>query len=129
MGDVRLTESEYQTILLRTQRGNPQAPPAESVARESDLHDAIAAYCTARQWVVFHSRMDRRTTTGVGLPDFVILADGGRTFLIEAKSKLGKLRPEQLGVILWAERRGHTIHVVRSMGEFLEIVASFFPVL
>jgi hypothetical protein len=42
--------------------------------------------------------------------------------LVECKTRLGKLSPEQLATQAWAAKLGHTVHVVRSMGEFLEVV-------
>jgi hypothetical protein len=66
----------------------------------------------------------RRT---VGECDFTILASKGRVFFIEAKTKTGKLSPEQLGIILWAGNLGHVIHTVRSFQQFIEITQERHP--
>jgi hypothetical protein len=89
---------------------------------ESDLHDAIIAYVKHKGWICFYSPMCYRTRRCIGEQDFTILADHGRTFLIECKTAKGKLTSEQLGLALWAEKLGHKIHLVRSVAEFLEVV-------
>lgn len=92
--------------------------------KESDLHDKIAEFCKQNGWICLHGSMAHRAMRTLGEPDFTILADSGRVFFIEAKSKTGKLRPEQLGMRLMAEKLGHTIHVVRSMDEFERVVGT-----
>ncbi len=52
----------------------------DAVDYEADLHDQIISYCQRNGWVIVHSRMDMRTTVGVGTPDFVLGAPGGKTF-------------------------------------------------
>ena len=90
---------------------------------ESDLHDQISAECKRRGWIAFHGAMSERTARTLGEPDYIVLADHGRVFFIEAKTAKAKLRPEQLAIKCWAEKLGHTVHVVRSFEEFLQIVA------
>ncbi len=92
------------------------------VSREKDLHEAILDACRQRQWIAFHGSMAHRAMRTPGEPDFVILAEDRRIFLIECKARDGKLTTEQLGIKMWAERLGHVIHVVRSVEQFLEIV-------
>lgn len=89
---------------------------------ESDLHAAIGNECRRRGWLFFHGSMAHRTSRVLGEPDFQIYADHGRSFLIEAKSAKGKLRPAQLAIKCWAAKLGHTVHVVRSMAEFYEVI-------
>ena len=92
-----------------------------SSSSESDLHDAIFAECRRRGWIAFHGSMAHATKRVAGEPDYQIYADRGRVFLIEVKSAKGKLSPDQLAIKCWAAKLGHTVHVVRSMAEFLEI--------
>ncbi len=94
----------------------------ESVKRESDLHDKIIEDCKNRLWLPIHSRMDRKTTTKNGTCDFIIFADNGRKFYIECKSATGKLSDEQQIFIAWMKRLKHTVHVISSFKEYLEIV-------
>jgi hypothetical protein len=97
-------------------------PDSDDVLTEAELHDAIIAYAKHKGWICFYSPMCYRTRRCIGEQDFTILADHGRTFLIEVKTAKGKLTSEQLGLALWAEKLGHKIHLVRSVAEFLEVV-------
>lgn len=90
---------------------------------EGDLHDKILRDCKNRLWFPVHSRMDRKTTTKNGTCDFIIFADGSRMFCIECKSATGKLSDDQQIFIAWMKRLGHTVHVISSFKEYLEIVS------
>jgi hypothetical protein len=94
-------------------------PDAEKL--EGDLHDKILAECDRRLWYPIHSRMDRPTTNGKGVCDFIIAADKGQTFYIECKSATGKLSGDQQIFITWMKRLGHPVHVVTSFQQFLEL--------
>lgn len=91
------------------------------LVREFELHAQILDECTRRGWICFHGSMAHKTKRVLGEPDFQILADGGRLLLIEAKTRRGKLSHEQAAMQAWARKLGHTIHVVRSFSEFLEV--------
>lgn len=129
---MRLT-SDQLTILgyrpdgTRIAAGQPAGRSAAAVARESDLHDAILAYCRSRGWPVVHSRMDVPQTAGVGTPDFVVALPGGRTVWVEAKAAGGKLRPEQAAWLAALQAKGHTAAVVRSLPDFLDAIAPTLP--
>jgi hypothetical protein len=96
--------------------------PANAVARESELHDDILSDCKNRGWLVVHSRMDMRTTTAVGVPDFVIMGDRGRVWWIECKSCGGKLTPEQQAFHAMAKNLGHEVHTVWNFTKYYAIV-------
>ena len=121
---------QYQEMLARVERNKLRGAVTREAAEiisersERDLHDKILAECARRGFIAIHSRMDRPTTNNVGLADFVILADHGRTLLVECKSRTGKLTTEQLAFKMLAERLGHTVHVCRSMSEFLTVIES-----
>jgi hypothetical protein len=115
-----MTQAELNAFLAKTSTHSRETVGAP-VEDEGLLHNQIITECKRRQWIAIHSRMDRAQTSNVGTPDFVIIADKGRTFFIECKSKTGKLSSEQLGMQAWASRLGHRIHVIRSMEEFYEI--------
>jgi hypothetical protein len=70
-----------------------------------------------------HARTDQRSTIALGAPDFVIFYRGN-ALLVECKTKIGKVRPEQLGWHLAAEFQGFKVHVIRSMSQFHEIILS-----
>ena len=103
---------------------------ADGDIRESDQHADILNECKRRGWIAFHGSMAHSTFRTPGEPDFVILAPPSnfmkyeRTFLIEVKTRVGKLSPEQLAIHAWAAKLGHTVHVVRSFAEFLDVVKS-----
>jgi hypothetical protein len=120
-----MTTAELNAYNLR--RSAKKAPTFDEVTKackiERELHEQIKAEVKRRKWqIVHHSRMDMASTCPVGSADFVILADGGRVFLIECKTGAGKLTIEQRGMILQAELLGHTVHVVRHFEAFLKII-------
>ena len=98
-----------------------QSPGTGGVPRESELHEEIFAECRRRGWIALHGSMAERTCRTLGEPDFVILADGGRVLFVECKTKTGKLSPAQAALKFHAEKLGHTVHVVRSLEQFLEV--------
>lgn len=107
----------------------PVKTPTEGCECESDLHDQILAECRKRGWLAIHSRMDKRTTTAIGVCDFIILRDAvyhsksgdylPKILLIECKTRLGKLSPAQQAFQAHAKKLGHNVQVVRSLQEFL----------
>lgn len=138
---MNLTHSRYLETLARLNRNAKRQPvPTEGVKREADLHDDIIAECRRRGWLYWHSRMDRRSTSTVGMPDFVILGQselgsfgpvnetglapvfGPAVWFVEVKTRLGKLTTAQQSNRAHAAKLGHKIHVVRTMGEFMEAV-------
>lgn len=112
------------TAKRRAQDATPSDLDCEKVAegREHELHAQILDHCRAQRWIAFHSAMNHRTHGTLGTPDFILIADKGRVFFIEAKTAKGKLSREQAGLVFWANQLGTTIHVCRSFKEFLEIV-------
>jgi Holliday junction resolvase-like predicted endonuclease len=92
------------------------------VAREARLHEEIFDECRRRGWIALHGSMAERTCRTLGEPDFVILAGGGRVLFVECKNRTGKLSPAQAALKHHAEKLGHTVHVVRSLEDFLAVV-------
>ena len=92
------------------------------VSREAELHESIFDECRRRGWIALHGSMAERTCRTLGEPDFVILADGGRVLFVECKSRSGKLSPAQAALKHHDEKLGHTVHVVRSLEDFLELL-------
>jgi hypothetical protein len=119
---VRFSSADYNAMLVRRNAKNPAAPKSPAAERESELQDDIESECRRRGWLAFRSRMDRATTMPIGFPDFVIMAESGRTIWIEAKSRKGKVRPEQRALHSMAHHLGHEVFTVRSMSEFFEAV-------
>ena len=99
-------------------------PPAarNGVISEASLHEEIFDECRARGWIALHGSMAERTCRTLGEPDFTILAEAGRVLFVECKTRTGKLSPAQTALKFHAEKLGHTIHVVRSLEEFRQIL-------
>lgn len=120
----RMSTAEVIAYNARRFAGQPsQTPPSASRERESVLHKQILDECKRRGWIVFHGSMAHSTFRTPGEPDFVILAEGGKTILVEAKNRCGKMTPDQLAIQTWACKLGHFVHVVRSFEEFLDLVS------
>ena len=98
------------------------SPGTGGVPRESELHEESFDECRRRGWIALHGSMAERTCRTLGEPDFVILADGGRVLFVECKSRHGKLSPAQAALKFHAEKLGHTVHLVRSLVEFQELL-------
>ena len=108
-----------------TEHKAPEQPVEEGCEHEKELHHQIMRYCERRGWVCLHGSMAHKAYRTVGEFDFVILAAHGRVFLIECKTKRGKLTVEQEGLQRWALNLGHYPHVVRSYQQFLTIVEHY----
>lgn len=111
-----------QSRLQKNLRSSVKAVEGQRDEPESKLHNDIINHCRQVGWIYFHGSMAKATSRTSGEPDFTILANKGRVFFIECKTRLGKLSPEQMGIKMWAEKLGHTIHVVRSFQEFVDVV-------
>jgi hypothetical protein len=128
IGDVMgsISRLAFQQMLARLEASNSRisrvAKAPDSVEEEADLHAQIIDYCRSKGWGYIHGRMDRRSTVTEGSPDFVICADSGRVFFVEAKSKDGKVSVKQQAWIAQAKRNGHTVHVLRSVQELNDII-------
>lgn len=120
-----ITSLQFEQMQARCAAGRGEVVPAEGVEHEGGLHDEILAECRRRLWPCVHSRMDMATTTAKGCPDFIIFADGGRCFAIEAKTKRGKLTMEQQAWRMMLQRLNHRYSVVRSFNEFLDVVENW----
>lgn len=122
----RMTVTEYQMHLTRERASRGHSQPATvfsaTVERESELHQQIKAECNRRGWLCFSGAMHKRTWRTNGEPDFVIARDGSTVLWMEAKTRTGQLSEDQINVRDKMATLGHTVHVVRSFREFLEIV-------
>jgi len=115
----RFTTTWYSQWLARQ---TPINSDVHGVSHEKELHNLILAECKRRGWLTIHARLDRPSTIEVGTPDFVILAENGKVLFIECKTSRGKLRPEQQAFIAWANKLGHTVHVIRSFKDFQQLI-------
>jgi len=124
-----MTSAEYRMLEARVaanalDRTLAALPGGEPVELEKGLHFEIMKYCDApeRRWYYVHSRMDKRSTTRLGTPDFVIALPTGRTLWIEAKARREKPSEEQLCTLAVLRKLGHEAVVVYNMADFLKVV-------
>lgn len=61
-----------------------------------------------------------------GVSDNIILADGGRTFLVEFKLPENNQQPNQVEFQQRAESLGHTYVVIKSLDQFKEFCSEHF---
>lgn len=113
-------EQMQRRLHLSTDDAPIRRTSSDAIA-EAKLHAEIIAVFTARNWPYVHSRMDMKSSTGRGSPDFVVVTHRGIR-LIECKSSDGKISPAQRIFIAMAKKLGTTVHVVRSMADFWEAV-------
>lgn len=90
--------------------------------RESQLHKQISQECHRRGFIALHGAMHKATSRTAGEPDFTVLLPNGKIALIEVKTTNGKLSDDQERLHGKAWALGHTVHVVRSFVEFLDII-------
>jgi len=105
---------------IRTQRALDSFDTSPD-SREASLHNFILEEVGRRGWLAFHGSMAHRTKRPAGEPDFEILTPGPGLLLLEVKSARGKRTPEQLALASHARKLGHTIHVIRTQKEFLQL--------
>jgi hypothetical protein len=118
---MKLTQAEYH-LLSACLKPAQDRPTGDGVDSESPLHSEIWDYCSKRGWIANHGMMSKRTHRTKGEPDFVILAERGRVLFVECKKRDGKVSVDQQAYNHQAAGLGHTVYVVRSMGEFEDVV-------
>ncbi len=118
---MRMTQAQYLDYITRQRRAS-SGTNSESPDLEKELHQQIINECRRRVWPCFHGSMAHRTYRTPGEPDFIIAASGGRTFYVEAKTRMGKLTPDQRAINHWLCEHGHHYAVVRNFREFLELI-------
>jgi len=94
------------------------------VKSERNLHDQISAYLRIKDIWFCHSRMDKRTTTAVGTPDY-LMSVRSVPIALEAKVGYNKLSDEQIAVQKAMEKDGWRYFVVRNL-EAVKIVLTEF---
>lgn len=116
------SESDYLSWLGRRHRNGAAPIEPNAVDRESNLHNDIMDACRERGWIALHGSMAHKTFRNAGEADFIIFAENPNVYLIECKSRTGKLSPEQQAFAAHAKKLGWTVEVVRSMEAFLDVI-------
>lgn len=100
----------------------PASKPESQVKDEAQLHEQILAEIRRRGWIALHGSMAHRTFRTPGEWDVTVVADSGRVLFVEMKTASGKLSTDQQAIHAWARKLGHTVHVVRSLEEFIALL-------
>jgi hypothetical protein len=119
-----ISVADYLAMLARTRKKSKDIGPPPGASREVEsIHTPILEWCRQQTPMpaVIHSRSDKRASTNLGVPDFVILWHGN-CILIEAKTKTGKLSFHQNVWKHLAEVNEFPVHIIRSYDEFLKLV-------
>jgi hypothetical protein len=125
MGSTTWTPEQLRNHLAREEGRRPMIKAPDAVECEADLHNQIQEDCDRRGWAALHGSMVHRTFRTKGEWDFVILADRGRVFFIEAKDKDGKVSKDQMAMHAWARKLGHHTAVVRSLAEYTATITGW----
>lgn len=102
-----------------------EAPRKAKPSRESELHRLIGQDIKRRGWLCCHGSMHTATKRTPGEPDFHVLAPKGRHFMVECKTKTGKLSGDQTWFSNKAAELGHAVYIVRSFEEWCELAGYF----
>ena len=126
------TQADFVAMAHRLSKNRAVQPElsddAVGAGEEGELHNSILDYLKREGLAYVHQRMDQRSTSNQGVPDFCIAAplkQGElipRTLWVECKTKTGKLSEEQQTWKFLCERAGHRYHIIRSMREFMELM-------
>ena len=129
-----MTPSEYTLWQIRHQPSKVQdgeqssefLPSKSDIEHESELHEWIESWCKRQDPPVpyVHQRMDKKTTTAKGTPDFSLLM-AGQTIWIECKGPDGELSDEQKDFHAAADHQGIKVHTIWTIQQFVEVVRSF----
>lgn len=117
----KIADPKERRRICGTPLTSPERQAANDAKLERELHKLICNELLRRQIVFIHSRMDRKSTIGVSLPDFCF-ALSGHPVAVECKTKSGELSPEQYVTMNRMIGNGWRYYVVRSFAEFAEIL-------
>lgn len=94
---------------------------SDGCEEEAALHAEIIGYCRRHRYAYFHGSMSTKTHRTPGEPDFVVIA-AGNIYLVECKTRTGKLSDDQRAIAKLCSMNGHTVHVIRHFREFLDLL-------
>lgn len=118
----RMSAAEFAAFEARANRGNQKKPSETDEPLESQIHRDISNECRRRGFLFLHGSTAHRTHRTLGEPDYVVLLHGGKSLMIEVKTRSGRVSEAQAEFASKARQLGHTVHLVRSFMEFLEII-------
>ena len=119
---MRWTPDQVAAYEARFSNKPKQAKPEGPTVPEKEIHRLILLECNRRGFLALHGSMAHRTHRTAGEPDLTILMPGGRVLFVEAKTRSGRISEEQEAFARRAELLGHTVHIVRSFEEFIQLI-------
>lgn len=100
-----------------------EAQAKGDLRREKDLQRNMENLLRQRNLFFVRSRMDRRTTTRKGTPDFIIILPRGRALMVEAKVEGGELSQDQKDVFTdYWNQTGNVVHIVLNLETFKQLL-------
>jgi Holliday junction resolvase-like predicted endonuclease len=109
---------------FRVSKANRIPVPDDASEDESELQSRIRQWCAQNGWTCLGGSMAHRTRRTVGEPDLIVVgSQRGDPVIrfVECKTRLGKLSPAQRAVAAGLARHGVTVHIARSMSDFIAI--------
>jgi hypothetical protein len=92
---------------------------------ERVLQNEMEGILRQRNLFFVRSRMDKRTSTRRGLPDFIIILHGERALLVEAKVHRGQVSADQAKVFAdYRLQTGGVVHLILNLPAFIDLLNS-----
>ena len=126
--EMKILPESYRRLLTPEQRreiGQPTIEESKSkgeVRIEKDLQRLIYLELTRRGLFFHYSRMDKKTRSAKGTPDFAFPIRKSGYIAIECKTSTGSLTEEQAEVRSSILKQGGDYTVVRTFDEFLNLM-------
>ena len=94
--------------------------------RESEIHVQFIKWLRKKGYGFIHSRTDRKTTTQIGDPDFLVARDG-RCVFIEVKVPGGKMSEHQIQRRKELMDAGNIVELAYSLEDCIFAVETLLP--
>ncbi len=114
---------EDRAALGKAGRTAGECEVVRATCAEKELQRQIEADLNRRELFFVRSRMDRRTSVRVGLPDFLIILPGGFCLAIEVKVQGGVVSDDQKACFTdYWDKTGRIVYIVWSFEQYLEVL-------
>lgn len=122
---LRLLSAEDRKPMGKAGITTEEAQAKADTRREKELQKDMENLLRQRNIFFVRSRMDKRTSTRKGIPDFIIILPRGRALMVEAKVEGGELSQDQRDVFTdyWTQT-GQVVHIVFNLDTFRTILDS-----
>lgn len=109
-------------------RTSAEANAVADKRAERQLQKDIANLLNQRNLFFDCLRMDKRTRSATGRPDFYIFLPGGKYLAVEVKVHGGKLTTEQYDFIqLFWDKTQQVVHIIFNLQQFRELLDRYHP--